>query len=88
MSYWVELHCDVKAGRRPGEVWIFPPCETNSNNSPGAMSRSLGRAKKSLIEEALERGWRRFNGGQWACPYCFTRLLELRAEGSWPKKII
>jgi hypothetical protein len=79
MSLWIELHCDAQRSKRPvlraGTREVikghFEPCETNANDSPGAMfdPSNLSRAYGHLQKDARARGWKKTKAG-WVCPNC------------------
>jgi hypothetical protein len=68
MSYWVEVHCDVrKDGQHPTNP-CRPRCRTHENENPALMVPNLEQV--SLVRQrALDRGWVR-RGRRWVCPGC------------------
>lgn len=78
MSYWVEVHCDVRSetpnpslsGLNNGDV-----CHSLSNNNPATMIWSfIGLSVQRVQRTARKQGWvkRQVNGerGAWVCPHC------------------
>ena len=73
MSYWVELHCDVKANGL--NAYNEPGCFTHRNENIGALVNNLGAAGIMLKDIAIQRKWQKIKRG-WACPYCKHSLAQ------------
>lgn len=79
MTYWVEVHCDVKSeATAPGRYGPVG-CYTTSGECPGGGAVTLAGAGAAAKREALEAGWKHRQIAQprygqprkgWACPHC------------------
>lgn len=78
MGYWIEVHCDVRSERLPpGDNSGEPPCWSQNDRQPGAMSSASDRGAREAERLARERGWKRkwIDRGDtrrlgWICPHC------------------
>ena len=75
MSYWVEIHCDVRALSKSTDEGLQVSCRTDANDNPASMGKTPALAASVARAIALQRKWinphRHGKGGyQWVCPYC------------------
>ena len=83
MSFWIELHCDIRAPGMGKDA--LPACHTQCGDSFGQMTKKtsgIPDTVRDLANEARVRGWHRFRREGWACPFCKTVVKETRIKDS------
>jgi len=68
MSYWIELHCDVRMeGRDPNNI-LRAKCHSHENDNPAIIVKNFQMA--TLVNNlAKDKGWVH-KKGKWICPGC------------------
>lgn len=94
MTYWVEVHCDIKSeAADPEQPWKIG-CYTLSGEHPGAGGNLPGRAARHAGQEARSGGWQhkfiespRYGDSRmgWICPFCKTRAATPPPEAETPR---
>lgn len=77
MSFWIELHCDVRCEEADPRNLTRSLCWSNRNDNPAELFGSdvdgrFGVAEVKRI--AVRQGFKRLRDGRWCCPGCATTL--------------
>jgi hypothetical protein len=70
MSFWVELHCDIRLGH--GNQFDDVACHTQRGDLLGMLVSGASHVRftpSALRTEAIRKGWKKSRLG-WACPNC------------------
>ena len=71
MSFWIELHCDIKKAGHADDG-VNHGCETLRGDSQGYKRQTKAGANIAMTDlqsDARKRGWKKTATG-WACPFC------------------
>jgi hypothetical protein len=80
MSFWIEIHCDVRSDGPRDPARLRPFCHTQAGNLMGmlASNGNIPKVVAMVRADALKAGWIKTRRG-WECPACKT--VTVRAGG-------